>query len=188
MHNANPIDTPMDKSCILSRELCPNTEEEKKRIAKIPYASVGSFIYAIMCTRQDRCFVVGMLSSYQSNPRLDHWLVRYSDVDGSAGRAERKSTLGYAFLLRVQEAFLLWRFLESLLILVHIDDVVVIYCGNIATIAYVKDPKYHRRTKHIDVRYHFIRDRIAQREVVLRHIPTDMIANPFTKPVHRDAF
>ncbi|KAL0386492.1 UNVERIFIED_CONTAM: Retrovirus-related Pol polyprotein from transposon TNT 1-94 [Sesamum latifolium] len=29
MHNANPVDTPMDKSCVLSKELCPKTEEER---------------------------------------------------------------------------------------------------------------------------------------------------------------
>ncbi|KAL0298983.1 UNVERIFIED_CONTAM: Copia protein [Sesamum radiatum] len=88
----------------------------------------------------------------------------------------------------VQEAIWLRRFLKSLHIL-HVDDAVVIYCDNTAAIAYAKDPKYHGRTKHIDTRYHFIRDSIAQGEVVLRHIPTnDMIADPFTKPLHRDAF
>ncbi|KAL0302116.1 UNVERIFIED_CONTAM: hypothetical protein Scaly_3042800 [Sesamum calycinum] len=44
MHNANPIDTLMHKGCGLSRELCPKTEEEKKRMAKIPHPNVvGSF-------------------------------------------------------------------------------------------------------------------------------------------------
>ncbi|KAL0411003.1 UNVERIFIED_CONTAM: Retrovirus-related Pol polyprotein from transposon TNT 1-94 [Sesamum latifolium] len=57
MHNANPVDKPMDKSCVLSKELCPKTKEEKKRMAKILYASiVGSLMYAMMCTRPDLCF------------------------------------------------------------------------------------------------------------------------------------
>ncbi|KAL0461125.1 UNVERIFIED_CONTAM: Retrovirus-related Pol polyprotein from transposon TNT 1-94 [Sesamum latifolium] len=133
-------------------------------------------------------------------------------------RPIRKSTSGYAFLLggaaitwcskkqpciflstmkaeyvacisAVQEAIGLRRFLKSLRISMHINDVVVIYCDNTTTIAYAKDPKYHGRTKHIDTRYHFIRDSIAQGEVILRHIPTnDMIADPFTKPLRRDAF
>ncbi|KAL0290493.1 UNVERIFIED_CONTAM: Retrovirus-related Pol polyprotein from transposon TNT 1-94 [Sesamum radiatum] len=89
----------------------------------------------------------------------------------------------------VQEAIWLRRFLKSLRISAHVDDDVVIYCDNTTTIAYAKDPKYHGRTKHIDIRYHFIRDSIAQGEVVLRHIPTnDMIADPFTKLLRRDAF
>ncbi|KAK4406656.1 Retrovirus-related Pol polyprotein from transposon TNT 1-94 [Sesamum angolense] len=75
MHNVNPIDTPMDKSCVLSKEFCPITEEEKKRMTKIPYASaVGSLMYAMMCTRLDLCFAVGMVSRYQSNPGPDHWV------------------------------------------------------------------------------------------------------------------
>ncbi|KAL0421930.1 UNVERIFIED_CONTAM: Retrovirus-related Pol polyprotein from transposon TNT 1-94 [Sesamum latifolium] len=211
MHNANPVDTPMDKNCVLSKELCPKTEEEKKRMTKIPYASaVGSLMYAMMCTRPDLCFAVGMVSSLR--------LVGYSDADGSADRDERKSTSGYAFLLggaaitwcskkqpcislstmeaeyvactsAVQEAIWLKRFLKSLRISAHINDAVVIYCDNTATIAYAMDPKYHGRTKHINTRYHFIRDSIAQGEVILRHIPTnDMIADPFTKPLRRDAF
>ncbi|KAL0386305.1 UNVERIFIED_CONTAM: Retrovirus-related Pol polyprotein from transposon TNT 1-94 [Sesamum radiatum] len=73
MHNANPVDTSMDKSCALTKELCPKTEEEKKRMTKIPYAStVGSLMYAMMCTRQDLCFAVGMVSRYQSNLGPDH--------------------------------------------------------------------------------------------------------------------
>ncbi|KAL0331594.1 UNVERIFIED_CONTAM: hypothetical protein Sangu_1704900 [Sesamum angustifolium] len=82
----------------------------------------------------------------------------------------------------VQEAIWLRRFLKSLCISAHIDDVVVIYCDNTATVAYTKDPKYHERTKCRDTRYHLIRDIIVLGEVVLRHIPTNvMIANPFTK-------
>ncbi|KAL0282692.1 UNVERIFIED_CONTAM: Retrovirus-related Pol polyprotein from transposon TNT 1-94 [Sesamum radiatum] len=126
MKDMGEADTPIDKSCVLSKELCPKTEEEKKRMTKIPYASaVGSLMYAMMCTRPDLCFAVGMVSRYQSNPGPDHWvavkrilrylkgtsdlalcyhggslrLVGYSDADGSADRDERKSTSGYAFLL-----------------------------------------------------------------------------------------
>ncbi|KAL0336693.1 UNVERIFIED_CONTAM: Retrovirus-related Pol polyprotein from transposon TNT 1-94, partial [Sesamum radiatum] len=75
MHNANPVDTPMDKSCVLSKEICPKTEEEKKHMTKIPYASaVGSLMYAMMCTRLDLSFAVGMVSRYQSNPGPNHWV------------------------------------------------------------------------------------------------------------------
>lgn len=245
MHNANPIDTPMDKNCVLSKESCPKTEEERERMAKVPYASaVGSLMYAMMCTRPDLCFAVGMVSRYQSNPGRDHWvavkrilrylkgtsgvalcyhggslkLTGYSDADGSADRDERKSTSGYVFLLggaaitwcskkqpcislstmeaeyvactsAVQEAIWLRRFLQSLRITAHVDDAVTVYCDNTAALAYAKDPKYHGRTKHIDTRYHFIRDSIAQGQVVLRHVPTsDMVADPFTKPLRRDLF
>ena len=41
----------------------------------IPYASlVGSLMYAMLCTRPDICFTVGMVSRYQSNPGPEHWI------------------------------------------------------------------------------------------------------------------
>ena len=40
----------------------------------IPYAStVGSFMYAILCTRPDICYVVGLVSRYQYSPGEAHW-------------------------------------------------------------------------------------------------------------------
>ena len=45
----------------------------------------------------------------------------------------------------MQEAIWLRRFLQSLNIIGHLHEVVVIYCDNTAAIAYAKDPKYHGR-------------------------------------------
>ncbi|KAF7133292.1 hypothetical protein RHSIM_Rhsim09G0157400 [Rhododendron simsii] len=47
------------------------------------------------------------------------------------------------------------------------DDVehpVTVHCDSMAALAYSKDQKYHGKTKHIDMRYHYIRDMIAQKE------------------------
>ena len=42
---------------------------------RIPYASaVGSLMYDMLCTRPDICYAVGIVSRYQSNPGLDHWI------------------------------------------------------------------------------------------------------------------
>ena len=42
----------------------------------IPYTSVvGSLTYAKLCTMPDICFVVGMVSRYQSDPEEEHWIV-----------------------------------------------------------------------------------------------------------------
>ena len=42
---------------------------------RVPYASaVGSLMYAMLCTRPDICYAVGMVSRFQSNPGLDHWI------------------------------------------------------------------------------------------------------------------
>ena len=52
----------------------PKTPAEIERTRGIPYASiVGSLIYAMLCTRPDIYFVVGMVSRYQSDPGKKHW-------------------------------------------------------------------------------------------------------------------
>ena len=57
----------------LSANQCPKTPVEIERMRGIPYAStVGSLMYAMLCTRLDICFVVGMVSRYQSDPAEEH--------------------------------------------------------------------------------------------------------------------
>ena len=52
-------------SCLAFRSSIPTT---------IPYAFVvGSFMYAMLCTKLNICFVVGMVSKYQSNLGPKHW-------------------------------------------------------------------------------------------------------------------
>ena len=68
------MDTPIAKGQYLSLEMCPKTPEERSRMARVPYASaVGSLMYAMMCTRPDICYAVGLVSRYQSNPGYKHW-------------------------------------------------------------------------------------------------------------------
>ena len=57
----------------LSKEQCPKTPQEVEDMRNIPYASaVGSLMYAMLCTRPDICYSVGMVSRYQSNHGRDH--------------------------------------------------------------------------------------------------------------------
>jgi len=89
----------------------------------------------------------------------------------------------------VQEVVWLRRFLQHLEIVRDALDPLTIHCDSTAALAYAKDPKYHGRTKHIDIQYHYIRDMVAQKEVVLKHISTScMVADPLTKPIARDVF
>ena len=71
INNSKPIDTPVDRAFQLTLDHCPKKEEEKRQMSKVPYASaVGSLMYAILCTRPDICYAVGLVSRYQSNPSL----------------------------------------------------------------------------------------------------------------------
>jgi hypothetical protein len=45
-------------------------------MSKVSYASeIGSLMYAMLCTRPDICFIVGMVSRYRSNLGPAHWRV-----------------------------------------------------------------------------------------------------------------
>ena len=91
--------------------------------------------------------------------------------------------------LAIQEAIWLSSFLQHLKIIKTSSVPVTIYCDSMVALPYAKDPKYHGKTKHIQIIYHFIKDIITQNEVVLIQIPmSKMVAYPFTKPIARDAF
>ena len=57
-------------------------------------------------------------------------------------------------------------------------------CDNQGTIALAKNPIKQQRTKHVDIKYHFIRDEILKGAVSMSYIPTeDNLADIFTKPL-----
>ena len=53
--------------------MSPKTPKEMAEMAKVAYAStLGSLIYAILCTRLDIAYAVSVTSRFQSNPGLEH--------------------------------------------------------------------------------------------------------------------
>jgi hypothetical protein len=64
-----------------------------------------------------------------------------------------------------------------------------IFCDNTSAIAISNNPVMHSKTKHIDLRYHFIRDHIMKNNIELHFIPTDkQLADIFTKPLDVKTF
>ena len=59
-----------------------------------------------------------------------------------------------------------------------------LYADNQGAIALAKNPVHHQRTKHIDIKYHFIRFAVEEGSIDLKYIPSaDNIADQFTKPL-----
>ncbi|KAJ9546608.1 hypothetical protein OSB04_019151 [Centaurea solstitialis] len=59
-----------------------------------------------------------------------------------------------------------------------------IYCENTSAIAIANNPVLHSKTKHIEVRYHFIRDHVMNGDIELHFVPTEyQLADLFTKPL-----
>ncbi|KAL5701529.1 gibberellin 2beta-dioxygenase [Ranunculus cassubicifolius] len=126
MEQCRPISTPLAKGEKLSKKMAPSSIDEINEMKTKPYAqAVGSLMYAMLCTRPDLCYVVGLVSRYQSNPGIAHWLAvkrimryvqqtkaykltyqsksfvpqGYCDADFAGDLDERKSTSGYVFTL-----------------------------------------------------------------------------------------
>lgn len=64
-----------------------------------------------------------------------------------------------------------------------------IWCDNLSAISLESNPIFHARTKHIEVDYHFIREKVVNKDVVIRHINTaNQVADIFTKGHTADCF
>ena len=64
-----------------------------------------------------------------------------------------------------------------------------IMCDNTSAICLTKNLVQHSRTKHIEIRHHFIRDHVQKGDVVLEYIATEkQLADIFTKPLMEDRF
>jgi hypothetical protein len=66
---------------------------------------------------------------------------------------------------------------------------VPLQCDSTSAISVSKNPVLHSKTKHIEVRYHFLRDNIEKGKIALIHVPThDQLADIFTKPLDQATF
>ena len=127
MEDCKSLATPLDANSKLSKDMAPLTSEDINSMASIPYQSaVGSLVYAMIGTRADIAYAVGVVSQYMTNPGPLHWtavkrifrylkgtmdhglsyggspisqVVGYCDADYAGDIDTRKSTTGYTFLL-----------------------------------------------------------------------------------------
>ena len=61
-----------------------------------------------------------------------------------------------------------------------------LFVDNKGAIDLTKNPIHHNRTKHIDIRFHFIRSKVESGVVIISHIPSgDNIAVHFIKPTSK---
>ncbi|KAG8482959.1 hypothetical protein CXB51_022006 [Gossypium anomalum] len=96
---------PMRHGISLPKEMYPSTPQERERMSKIPYAStIGSIMYAMLCTRPDVSYALSMTSKYQVDPVKGHWttvknihkyLRRTKDTFLIYGGEEELSVKGY---------------------------------------------------------------------------------------------
>jgi len=65
----------------------------------------------------------------------------------------------------------------------------ILWCDNIGATYLTANPVFHRRMKHVEVDYHFVRERVASRQLDVRIISSkDQVADTMTKPLAGPAF
>ena len=66
---------------------------------------------------------------------------------------------------------------------------IVIHYDNQSCIKISENPVFHDRSKHMEIRYHYVRDRVQRRAVILLYIPTnEQTADVLTKPLSKTKF
>lgn len=155
----------------------------------------------------DRGIIYGGTTGSTGEPSAK--LLGYSDSDWAGDVDTRRSTTGYVFTLNhgavtwgsrlqatvalssseaeymamcaaVQEAIHLRQLLKDL---GHVQDQPTrILEDNQGCIALSENPVFHKRTKHIDIKYHFVRERVASNEIKIEYVATeDQLADLLTK-------
>jgi len=70
-----------------------------------------------------------------------------------------------------------------------VTDTIPLLCDNTSALNMAKNPVQHKRTKHIDVRHHFLRDSVEKGNICMKFCKTeDQIADIFTKALSREQF
>ncbi|KAG8481971.1 hypothetical protein CXB51_026890 [Gossypium anomalum] len=188
MQSAKPVSTPLVAHFRLSSALSPQSDDEIEYMSHVPYSSaIGSLMYAMVCSRPDLSYAVSAFG------RTKDGVIGYVDADFAGDLDRRRSLTGYVFTIRgcaiswkatlqitvalsttevkymaITEACKEAIWLKGLFSELNEDlQISTIFCDSQSAIFLTKDQMFHERTKHINVRYHFVRDIIARGDIVL---------------------
>ena len=240
MVDVKEVSTPLATHFKLSKQQEPSGDADIEYMKNVPYSSVvGSIMYAMVCTRPDIAYSVGLVSRFIGNPGKTHWnaakwtlrylkgasesgilfggndgitskIISYVDSDFAGDLDKRRSTTGFVFTLyggavswkaslqpvvalstteaeyiALAEAVKEAKWLSGIVSELGLNqDTIPICCDSSSAIQLSKNSKYHERTKHVDIRLHFIREEIERGAVDVVKISTeDNPADALTKPL-----
>ncbi|GJZ76310.1 retrovirus-related pol polyprotein from transposon TNT 1-94 [Tanacetum coccineum] len=203
--DSSPVMTPMVSPNNLGLDLAG------KLVNQTPYKGmIGCLIY-LTATRLDIQFLTCLCARYQANPKKSHLIVvkrifkylkgtsslglwypkcsgfdlkGYSDSDYTGCNMDRKSTSGACQILGGK--LVCWSAKKQQSVAMSSAKAEYVVVG--AT-AISNNPVLYSRTKHIDIRYHYIRDHILKGDIELHFIPIEyQLADIFIKPMDEPTF
>ena len=72
---------------------------------------------------------------------------------------------------------------------VQFNEPIPIFCDNTSAISISKNPIMHSKTKHIPIKYHVVREKVAEKNIKIDYVCTkEQISDIFTKPLPHEAF
>nr|GEZ01367.1 hypothetical protein [Tanacetum cinerariifolium] len=209
MLSSDPVDTPMVGKSKLDEDL------QGKPIDPTHYHGLIGFLMYLTSSRPDLIFAVCMCAGYQAKPIKKHlhavkhifrymkgtidmglWysndscitLTAYIDVDHVGCQDTRRSTSGSAQFLGINLCYAQILWMRS-----HLTDYGLkfnkspLYCDNKSAIALCCNNVQHSRSKHVNVRYHFIKEKVENLVVELYFVITEyQFENIFTKALPRE--
>uniref|UniRef100_A0A803PZM7 Retrovirus-related Pol polyprotein from transposon TNT 1-94 n=1 Tax=Cannabis sativa TaxID=3483 RepID=A0A803PZM7_CANSA len=197
MSNSKKVSTQLAQHFKLSATQMPKDETKKSEMLKVPYASVvGSLMYVMVCTRPSIAYALSMVSRFIGNPRKEHWedlkwILRYSKGSIEKGlvfgmnkqsedlELERKPSKGGGIVDNKSRVYGLDRSDQGGPLVNWIDERVKtqpessVHCDNQSAIQLTKNYVHHECTKHIDIKFHFIREVVEKEAMKIVKVLTE---------------
>ncbi|GJS69694.1 retrovirus-related pol polyprotein from transposon TNT 1-94 [Tanacetum coccineum] len=207
--NGKSVKMPLGGHFKLSLKDGPVRDCDVEMMSKVPHAkAVGSLMYLMVCTRPDIVYVVSVVSRYLANPGKNHWeavkwILKYLrgtanvglvygknhgnhvDVIGFVDSDYAKDLYKEAEYMALTEVIKEAIWLKGLLEEVGVElNIVTVNCDNQGVIHLSRNHVFHERTKHINVRYQFIREVLEAKTVKVLKVCTEHnAADSLTKVV-----
>ena len=88
-----------------------------------------------------------------------------------------------------KEAVWLKNFLSDMEVVPNMDKPITLYCDNSGAVAISRESRSHKRGKHIERKYHLIREIVNRGDVIItKLLMLDNLADPFTKTLSKKLF